>query len=55
VEIIKTHYPTVRFVAIKDPCGVVWLTLYASEAGGPSLRLKNGYAQDDIEQGMGCA
>jgi hypothetical protein len=25
----------------------VWLTRQAGESGGPSLRLKNGYAQDD--------
>jgi len=27
--------------------GAVWLTHQAGEAGDPSLRLKNGYAQDD--------
>jgi len=25
----------------------VWLTRWAGQAGDPSLRLKNGYAQDD--------
>jgi hypothetical protein len=27
--------------------GAIWLTREASEAGDPSLRLKNGFAQDD--------
>ena len=27
--------------------GAVWLTHWAGEAGDPSLRLKNGFAQDD--------
>jgi hypothetical protein len=27
--------------------GAVWLTPWAGSAGDPSLRLKNGFAQDD--------
>ena len=34
--------------------GAIWLTRRASCVGGPSLRLKSGYAQDDAdgEKGM---
>jgi hypothetical protein len=30
--------------------GAIWLARRAGEAGGPSLRLKSGYAQDDAEE-----
>ena len=32
---------------MKDGSGAVWLTLCAGYDGDPSLRLKNGFAQDD--------
>jgi hypothetical protein len=31
----------------KSSSGAVWLMRWAAKAGDPSLRLKNGYAQDD--------
>jgi Ca-activated chloride channel homolog len=34
-------------------CGAGWLTRWAGEAGGPSLRLKNGSAQDDSRRVTG--
>jgi hypothetical protein len=39
----------------KSGSEAVWLTLYVGSAGGPSLRLKNGCAQDDNRNKANCA